>query len=73
MVKPTSLLIQNVEISLNGLITMMKGFHNVSGFWNPFLFCFGTYLVLVVFMVNMLNKFNVPVYVYTEQNLESFI
>ena len=55
--KPTSLLIQNVDISLNGLITMIKEFmHIVGGFWNPFLFFYGTKLVSVAFMgVNMLK------------------
>ena len=49
--KPTSLLIQNVDISLNGLITMIKEFmHIVGGFWNPSLFCYGTKLVSVAFM-----------------------
>ena len=55
--KPTSLLIQKVDISLNGLIMMIKEFmHIVGGFWNPSLFCFGTKLVSVAFMgVNMLK------------------
>ena len=37
---PTSLLIQNVDISLNGLNKMLTEFHRVGSFWNPFLFCF---------------------------------
>ena len=53
--KPTSLLIQNADISRNGLIKMLTEFRSVSSFWNPFLFCFGTKLVSLVFMVNMLK------------------
>ena len=45
------------DISLNGLITMIKEFmHIVGGFWNPSLFRYGTKLVSVAFIgVNMLK------------------